>query len=77
MVHIYSIKTHLKEVIESLSENLSSLQSIVKPPEQSAHEPMSTNTLSELPFFDPTCHQHPQAPYDATYHYPTHLRYSF
>ena len=37
----------LKVVIESLSENLSSLQSMVMSPEQHTNEPMSTNIMSE------------------------------
>ena len=50
----------LKVVIESLSENLSSLQSIIMSPEHHTNEAMSTNTMSEPPSFDPTRHQRPQ-----------------
>jgi len=46
----------LKSMINSLSENLSSLQSTVKPSEQPIHEPMLTNATLKPPSNDPTHH---------------------
>jgi len=51
----------LKSIINSLSENLSSLQSIYKRSEQPIHEPMLTNATLKPPSNDLTHHQHPQA----------------
>jgi len=51
----------LKSIINSLSENLSSLHSKVKPSEQPIHESMLTNATIKPPPNDPTHHQHPQA----------------